>query len=160
MGATSVQGIPAGSATAARRALLRACADATEAELETALAGLGALPPHAELRAPQTGLVMLRGRIGGNGPAFNVGEATVTRAAVQLQSGTIGFSYLLGRSHRRARLAALADALGQESPAHRDRLEASLVAPVAARRAKEGADRRAETAATKVSFFTLMRGED
>jgi len=160
MGATSVQGTPAGSATAARQELLRACADATEEELETALTGLGALPPHAELRAPQTGLVMLRGRIGGNGPAFNVGEATVTRAAVQLESGTIGFSYLLGRSPRRARLAALVDALGQESAGHRDRLESSLVAPVAARRAKAGADRRAETAATKVSFFTLVRGED
>jgi len=160
MNSTTVQGARAGSATAARQALLRACADATEAELETALAGLGALPLHAELRTPQTGLVMLRGRIGGNGPAFNVGEAIVTRAAVQLQSGTIGFSYLLGRSHRRARLAALVDAMGQESANHREALESALVAPVAARRAKECADRRVETAATKVNFFTLVRGED
>jgi alpha-D-ribose 1-methylphosphonate 5-triphosphate synthase subunit PhnG len=157
---TAVQGTRAGSATAARQALLRACADATEQELETALAGLGVLPPHADLRTPQTGLVMLRGRIGGNGPAFNVGEAIVTRAAVQLESGTIGFSYLLGRSHRRARLAALVDAMGQESADHRDRLEASLVAPVEARRTQDCADRRTETAATKVSFFTLVRGED
>jgi alpha-D-ribose 1-methylphosphonate 5-triphosphate synthase subunit PhnG len=160
MSTTSVQGKQAGPATAERRALLRACADATEQELETALVGLGPLPPHAELRAPQTGLVMLRGRVGGNGPPFNVGEAIVTRAAVQFQSGTIGFSYLLGRSHRRARLAALVDAMGQESAAHRERLEAALVAPVTARRAQECADRRAETAATKVSFFTLVRGED
>lgn len=157
---TSVQGTRAGSATAARKVLLRACADATESELEAVLAGLGALPPHAELRAPQTGLVMLRGRMGGNGPAFNVGEAIVTRAAVQLESGTIGFSYLLGRSHRRARLAALVDAMGQESADLRERLEAGLVAPVTARRAKECADRCAETAATKVNFFTLVRGED
>jgi alpha-D-ribose 1-methylphosphonate 5-triphosphate synthase subunit PhnG len=152
--------VQATRATAARQTLLRACADATEAELESALAGLGALPPHAELRAPQTGLVMLRGRIGGNGPAFNVGEAIVTRAAVQLQSGTIGFSYLLGRSQRRARLAALVDAMGQESADLRERLEAALVAPVVARRAEESAGRRAETAATKVNFFTLVRGED
>ena len=157
---TLVQGTPAGSATAARQALLRACADATEAELESALGGLGAVPAHAELRAPQTGLVMLRGRIGGNGPAFNVGEAIVTRAAVQLQSGTIGFSYLLGRSQRRARLAALVDAMGQESADLRERLEAALVGPVAARRAEESASRRAETAMTKVNFFTLVRGED
>lgn len=139
---------------------MRACADATEEELEAALAALGTLPAYAELRAPQTGLVMLRGRIGGNGPAFNVGEATVTRAAVQLQSGTIGFSYLLGRSDRRARLAALVDAMGQESASHRESLEASLVVPVAGRRAKERADRHAEAAATKVEFFTLVRGED
>ena len=147
-------------ATAARQALMRVCADATEEELETALAALGALPSYAELRAPQTGLVMLRGRVGGNGPAFNVGEAIVTRAAIQLESGTIGFSYLLGRSHRRAQLAALIDAMGQDSADHRERLEVSLVAPVEARRAQECADRRAETAATKVNFFTLVRGED
>jgi alpha-D-ribose 1-methylphosphonate 5-triphosphate synthase subunit PhnG len=147
-------------ATAARQALMRVCADATEEELQTALAALGALPPHAELRAPQTGLVMLRGRVGGNGPAFNVGEAIVTRAAVQLQSGTIGFSYLLGRSQRRAQLAALVDAMGQEGADHRERLQASLVGPVEARRAQESADRRADTAATKVNFFTLVRGED
>jgi alpha-D-ribose 1-methylphosphonate 5-triphosphate synthase subunit PhnG len=146
--------------TAARQALMRVCADATEDELETALAALGALPSYAELRAPQTGLVMLRGRIGGNGIAFNVGEAIVTRAAIQLESGTIGFSYLLGRSHRRAQLAALVDAMGQDSADSRARLEASLVAPVEARRTRELADGRAETAATKVNFFTLVRGED
>ena len=102
---------------------------------------------------------MLRGRMGGSGPAFNLGEATVTRAALRLQSGAIGFSYLLGRSHRRARLAALVDALGQDA-GRRSRLEASLVAPVMARRAAADARVRAETAATKVDFFTLVRGED
>jgi alpha-D-ribose 1-methylphosphonate 5-triphosphate synthase subunit PhnG len=146
--------------TAARQALMRVCADASEAELETALAHLGQLPSHAELRPPQTGLVMLRGRAGGTGPAFNVGEAIVTRAAVQLASGTIGLSYLLGRSERKARLAALVDALGQDSAEQRERLRTALVVPVEARRAEERAGRQAETAATKVNFFTLVRGED
>jgi alpha-D-ribose 1-methylphosphonate 5-triphosphate synthase subunit PhnG len=146
--------------TAARQALMRACAEASEEELETALAGLGQLPSYRDLRAPQTGLVMLRGRIGGTGAPFNVGEAIVTRAAVQLAGGTIGFSYLLGRSARRAQLAALVDALGQDSAGHRQRLEAALVAPVAARRTQERARQHAETAATRVNFFTLVRGED
>lgn len=138
---------------------MRACAEAHEAELESALAGLGKLPAAEELRPPQTGLVMLRGRIGGSGPPFNVGEATVTRAALRLETGAIGFSYLLGRSHHRAKLAALIDALGQVSD-YRARLETSLVVPVTARRAEEDARTRAETAATKVDFFTLVRGED
>jgi alpha-D-ribose 1-methylphosphonate 5-triphosphate synthase subunit PhnG len=137
-----------------------ACADAAEAELATALAELGELPAYRELRATETGLVMLRGRVGGEGAPFNVGEAIVTRAAVQLPSGTIGLSYLLGRSQRRARLAALVDALGQDSAHYRERLETTLVAPVQARCARERADRRAETAATRVNFFTLVRGED
>jgi alpha-D-ribose 1-methylphosphonate 5-triphosphate synthase subunit PhnG len=139
---------------------MRACADASEEELETALAGLGALPAYTDLRPPQNGLVMLRGRMGGTGPAFNVGEAIVTRAAVQLASGTVGFSYLLGRSERRARLAALIDALGQDRAEHRERLETTLVQPIGARRDRERASAQAETAATKVNFFTLVRGED
>jgi alpha-D-ribose 1-methylphosphonate 5-triphosphate synthase subunit PhnG len=102
---------------------------------------------------------MLRGRMGGSGPAFNIGEATVTRATVRLDTGTVGFSYLLGRSRRRARLAALVDALGQD-PAWRERLERNLVAPVEARQAATDARVRADTAATRVDFFTLVRGED
>jgi alpha-D-ribose 1-methylphosphonate 5-triphosphate synthase subunit PhnG len=160
MGGSTVQGRSSGAATAARQALMRACADASEDELEAALTGLGELPSYRELRATETGLVMLRGRVGGNGPPFNVGEAVVTRAAVQLPSGTIGFSYLLGRSRRRAELAALVDALGQEGARYRERLETTLVAPVQARCARERADTRAETAATRVNFFTLVRGED
>jgi alpha-D-ribose 1-methylphosphonate 5-triphosphate synthase subunit PhnG len=155
MGSSSGAGID----TAARQALMRACADASEAELEAAIAALGTLPAAEELRPPQTGLVMLRGRIGGSGPAFNVGEATVTRAALRLETGAMGFSYLLGRSHRRARLAALVDALGQDRDC-RAKLQQSLVAPVTARSAGAEAQRRAEAAATKVDFFTLVRGED
>jgi alpha-D-ribose 1-methylphosphonate 5-triphosphate synthase subunit PhnG len=131
----------------ARQALMRTCAQATEAELEAALAALGELPASAELRPVETGLVMLRGRMGGSGPAFNIGEATVS------------FSYLLGRSHRRARLAALVDALGQD-PAWREGLERNLVAPVEERQAATDARVRADTAATRVDFFTLVRGED
>jgi alpha-D-ribose 1-methylphosphonate 5-triphosphate synthase subunit PhnG len=162
MGASTGQETPADSAseTAARQALMRVCADASEAELETAVGRLGGLPSCKEIRPPQTGLVMLRGRIGGSGSPFNLGEAIVTRAAVQLPSGTMGFSYLLGGSPRRAQLAALVDALGQESAAYRDSLQAALVAPVEARRARERARVRTETAATKVDFFTLVRGED
>jgi alpha-D-ribose 1-methylphosphonate 5-triphosphate synthase subunit PhnG len=149
----------ASSVDAARQALMRACAEATQVELEAALAELGELPAAEELRAPQTGLVMLRGRMGGSGPAFNLGEATVTRAVVRLASGAVGFSYLLGRSHRRARLAALVDAMAQDA-GYRSRLEASLLVPVTARRTEADARVRAETAATKVDFFTLVRGED
>jgi alpha-D-ribose 1-methylphosphonate 5-triphosphate synthase subunit PhnG len=143
---------------ASRRAVMRACAYATEQELEAAIAELGDLPSAEELRPPQTGLVMLRGRIGGSGPPFNLGEATVTRAALRLPTGAVGHAYLLGRSHKRARLAALIDALAQQE-GWRAKLEASLVAPVTARCAAADARRQAETASTKVEFFTLQRGE-
>jgi alpha-D-ribose 1-methylphosphonate 5-triphosphate synthase subunit PhnG len=148
-----------GADTAARQRFMRVCAEASEVDLEAALAVLGGAPAYEELRPPQTGLVMLRGRIGGSGPQFNLGEVTVTRAVVRLMTGVVGYSYLLGRSHQRARLAALVDALGQDA-AYRERLESSLAAPVRARVAKERANTRAETAATRVEFFTLVRGED
>ena len=148
-----------GAGSAARQGLMRICAEATQADLEAAIAKLGGEPAFEELRPPETGLVMLRGRIGGSGPAFNIGEATVTRAVVRLKTGAVGYSYLLGRSHRRARLAALIDALGQDA-ANQERLKTALVEPVLARRAQERADMRAETAATRVDFFTLLRGED
>ena len=54
-------------------------------------------PDYVELRAAESGLVMVRGRIGGDGAPFNLGEATVTRATVRLASGEVGFAYVLGR---------------------------------------------------------------
>lgn len=144
---------------ARRQALMRICADASIEELSRALADFGGAPAVEDVRTPETGLVMLRGRIGGDGAPFNVGEATVTRAVVRLEGGTLGYSYLLGRSAERARLAAIVDALGQDAT-WRARLEAALVAPVQARREAELTRQREEAAATRVNFFTLVRGED
>jgi alpha-D-ribose 1-methylphosphonate 5-triphosphate synthase subunit PhnG len=138
---------------------MRICSQATVAELSAALARLVPLPPIEVVRQPEVGLIMLRGRMGGDGAPFNAGEATMTRAVVRLASGELGFSYLLGRSLERARLAAIVDALGQSSR-FRDRLEVVLVAPVTRRVDARRSDQRAETAATRVQFFTLVRGED
>lgn len=135
------------------------CAQASEAELQAALTALGELPAVRDARPVSCGLVMLRGRTGGDGNAFNLGEATVTRAAVVLASGETGFSYVLGRLPVKARLAAIVDALGQ-SPVWAARLENVLAEPVAARVAAEREKTRAQTEATKVNFFTLVRGED
>jgi alpha-D-ribose 1-methylphosphonate 5-triphosphate synthase subunit PhnG len=144
---------------ALRRAAMALLAESTAQEIAVGLRVFDAPLAHTELRRPETGLVMLRGRIGGDGAAFNLGEATVTRCAVQLASGEVGFSYLLGRDADKARLAALCDALLQ-SPAHSDLLELHLLAPIRARVEKERAQTAARTAATRVDFFALARGED
>ncbi|KQU79104.1 phosphonate C-P lyase system protein PhnG [Mesorhizobium sp. Root102] len=118
------------------------------------------LPSDAELlRGPETGLVTLRGRIGGGGAPFNVGEATVTRATVRLPSGQVGHCYALGRDKQKAKLAAIADALWQD-PGHRAKVETGLIAPLRSALTATHEKRRAETAATKVDFFTMVRGED
>ena len=132
-----------------------------QAEAGELVQGIAAIdtPRHSDLRPAETGLVMVRGRIGGDGAPFNLGEATVARAAVQLTSGEIGFSYVLGRDCAKARLAALCDALWQ-SQTHRASVERNVLAPLRDRLAREYDATRARTAATKVDFFTLVRGED
>jgi len=142
-----------------RMALLRICSKATEDEMAVAVQSFGQPVPAEDLRPPETGLVMVRGRIGGVGNAFNVGEAVVTRASVRLCDGRVGHSYLLGRSATKARLAATIDALGQDAAA-REALERNFVARVIARLEREAVVSREEAAATRVNFFTLARGED
>lgn len=135
------------------------CAHANLHELEAAVSALEPPPQVTEVRPPQFGLVMVRGRVGAVGNAFNVGEALVTRASVQLQCGAIGHSYLLGRVRKKARLAAILDAVAQ-SPDAMSVLEKSLIAPVSERLYREKTTQAEETASTKVDFFTLVRGED
>ncbi|MGY2047134.1 phosphonate C-P lyase system protein PhnG [Methylobacterium sp. JK268] len=143
---------------AARRAAMALCAQATAEDLAAALDGLGPVGAAEDLRPAETGLVMARGRIGGDGRPFNLGEMTVTRAAIRLPEGGTGFAYHLGRDRRKARLAAILDALWQE-PRRRPAVEAAL-AGIAERRAAEAETQARRIAATRVNFFTMARGED
>lgn len=152
---------PTGSAPdrtiAGRQAVMALCADADRDDLAAALEALGS-PATQDLRAPETGLVMATGRIGGDGRPFNLGEVSVTRAAIRLADGTSGFAYHLGRDRTKARHAAILDALWQD-PARRGRVEAAL-APVAQRAEAARVQAARHTAATRVDFLTLARGED
>ena len=132
---------------------------ANTTEFAAAEAALGPLPGFRHLRRPETGLLMLRGRIGGEGTKFNIGEATVTRCHIVTESGTEGAAYHLGRDLGKAEKAALFEALTRE-PAWRDKVEAALLAPVKARVDEERRTKASETAATRVEFFTMVRGED
>ncbi|MEH3147480.1 MAG: phosphonate C-P lyase system protein PhnG [Methylobacterium frigidaeris] len=145
-------------APGARRAVMALCALASPAELRAALVAAEAPTDAEDLRPPETGLVMARGRIGGDGRRFNLGEVTVTRAAVRLEEGETGFAYHLGRDREKARLAAILDAVWQQ-PDRRHAVERAL-APVAAREAAARQAQERRTAATRVDFFTLARGED
>jgi alpha-D-ribose 1-methylphosphonate 5-triphosphate synthase subunit PhnG len=145
--------------TGPRRAALALLAQAHTGEIAQGLAAVVDPLRYVELRPVATGLVMLRGRIGGDGAPFNLGEATVTRAAVQMDTGEVGFSYSLGRDHDKARLAAVCDALWQ-SERRRDAIERHVLAPIRMRLARERTQKREQAAATRVDFFTLVRGED
>ncbi len=136
---------------------MAALAIATFEDLQ-ALALHESLPDHVALRAPETGLVMLRGRIGGTGAPFNVGEMTVTRCSVRLAEGTIGHAYIAGRNGDHARLAALLDAMLQH-PDHGLALFDRIILPLEMRREARLRDQSAKSAATKVDFFTMVRGD-
>ncbi|MEL6478421.1 MAG: phosphonate C-P lyase system protein PhnG [Pseudomonadota bacterium] len=110
------------------------------------------------LRAPETGSVMVQGRMGGSGGAFNLGEITVTRCSLQIDCGTVGHAYVQGRTKAKAEKAALCDALMQTEAA--SQVEAAILTPLAARQAETAQTRAAKAAATKVDFFTMVRGED
>lgn len=140
-----------------RRKIMAVCTSATRNELATVLVSLGKLPPATDVRGVESGLVMLRGRMGGDGRPFNLGEASVTRAAIRLDDGRLGFAYQFGRDREKARSAALLDALWQG--AERNAVEKAL-APISARLAANAGRKARQVAATKVEFFTMVRGED
>ncbi len=110
------------------------------------------------LRKPQTGLVMVRGRAGGTGDRFNLGEMTVTRCALRLHDGAHGVAYVQGRSHRKAELAALADALLQ-TPNVGSAVVQGLIVPLRARADAGARAQQHKAQATRVEFFTLARAE-
>lgn len=154
----------ASTSSTSRRAWMAVLAHTSRAELEAALnrALDGATPPAFDwLRPPETGLAMVRGRVGGSGDAFNLGEATVTRATLRLREpaehAPVGVACHLGRDRRRAELAALADAMLQLP--EQARLYADLIEPLAAQLVQQRAVRREEAASTRVEFFTMVRGD-
>jgi alpha-D-ribose 1-methylphosphonate 5-triphosphate synthase subunit PhnG len=142
---------------AQRKAAMAVLAHSDAAEIACRLDAI-AVPPHENLREPENGLVMVRGRIGGDGAPFNLGEATVSRAAVRLASGEVGFGYTLGRDREKARMIALCDALVQSNE-FADAVEANVLAPLRAAMDSRRNRKAAETAATRVDFYTLVRGE-
>lgn len=138
-----------------RKVWMGLLARAKPARLATLLPNL---PPHHMLRGPEVGAVMVQGRIGGTGQPFNLGEMTVTRCSVRIASGQVGHAHVQGRDKAHATRAAVVDALMQTdgAAAFRDQVLTQLTAEETAARAL----RASKAAATKVEFFTLVRGED
>lgn len=141
-----------------RGAWMRILSLAPWAELESRAKSLGDMP-HDVLRAPEAGLVMLRGRMGATGAAFNFGEMTVTRCAIRLKGGTEGHAYVMGRNAAHARLAAVCDALLQ-TPDHAEDVKARVIGPLEAHLMQSQIEAAGKAAATKVDFFTMVRGDD
>lgn len=155
---TQAQTPPDTTAHEPRRYWLSVLAKAAPDRVEELYDALPDHPTWTTLRPAETGMVMVRGRVGGDGNRFNMGEMTMTRGAVRLANGVTGLGYVQGRSRRHAELTAVLDAMLQ-SPETSATISAEIIEPLAQEQ-HEARDRRArKAAATKVEFFTMVRGE-
>ncbi len=113
-------------------------------------------------REPEMGLVMTKGRAGGDGAPFAMGEATVSRCVVGFEGsqGTtlLGVGYLLGRDPARAYRIACLDALAQD-PAHTETVDRLVTEPLAGTVAQQQRRRAEMAGGTRVSFTTMVRGD-
>ncbi|WP_116475296.1 phosphonate C-P lyase system protein PhnG [Zobellella maritima] len=128
-------------------------------DLQARWQALQLAPDYQLIRAPEIGLAQVRARMGATGRPFNLGDVTITRAVVKLAGGELGYSYLRGRNKPHAELAALIDALMQTKNCY-EVLNKELITPLAAIKAEQEECYRREVAASKVDFFTMVRGED
>ena len=145
--------------TATRQHWMRVLAHSDPGALQARVSVLALTPTYELIRAPESGLVQIQARMGGTGERFFAGDATLTRAVVRLSSGTLGYSYQLGRNKHHAEQCAVIDALLQEQPYFQSLME-TLITPLEADRAARLAARQAEINTSRVDFFTLVRGDN
>jgi alpha-D-ribose 1-methylphosphonate 5-triphosphate synthase subunit PhnG len=137
----------------ARQAWLGVLARASAAEIEDGLRAAPDLPGFTPLRGPEAGMAMVRGRMGGGGDAFNLGEMTVARCSIRDDGGRVGHGYAAGRDLAQVELIARLDAVLQDSGLRE--VYEPLVRALAAAQAERRAATEAKAAATEVKFFTL-----
>ena len=146
------------NSTAKRQRWLAVLARAELGELQKAWVDHADKASYRFLRKPESGLVMTRGRAGGTGQPFNLGEMTVTRCAVQLAgANVVGFGYVGGRRPQQAELIAAFDALLQV-PSLNARLEHDVIEPLARLQRQRREEAARKVARTRVEFFTMVRG--
>ena len=115
-------------------------------------------PSWRNVRAPETGMIMVRGKAGGVGTTFNFGEMTLTRATVRLDSGISGVAYVQGRSTSKAEQSAVLDAMLQDER-YSDNVLKTVIKPLEKFITREKVSSSRKTANTKVEFFTMVRGK-
>lgn len=141
-----------------RKKWLSLLAQSTSEDIIT-LWGKAKIECHFEvIRAAEIGAVMIQGRQGGSGAPFNLGEMSVTRCSIKIAEGYIGHGYHQGRSKETAEIIAKLDALLQTIKF--DAIVKTILNPLEKRLQEKEYNLATKAEATKVNFFTLVRGED
>lgn len=142
-----------------RRHWMSVLARSAAVNVEDAWQAFSNRPAYRVLRGPETGLIMVRGRAGGDGQPFNFGEMTATRCVLRLESGETGFAFVAGRDTSHCEQAAAFDALLQH-PEWKRRVQSDVITVLEQKLDNQRLARTTATAATKVDFFTLVRGDE
>ena len=141
----------------ARQGWMAILAKSSVTDIEQQIKTLGNLPQYSFLRPPEIGLTMVRGRAGGTGEVFNLGEMTITRCVVKILD-TNGFGYVGGRSKLHAELAAVCDGLLQQEK-WQEIVTNQVIQPLQKIIQQKQEKQQRQTEATNVEFFTMLRGE-
>jgi alpha-D-ribose 1-methylphosphonate 5-triphosphate synthase subunit PhnG len=141
-----------------RRHWLSVLAKANPDRVASLFATLPIQPEWTAIRLAESGMVMVRGRVGGDGNRFNMGEMTMTRSAVRLANGITGLGFVQGRSRGHAEATAVLDAMLQ-TPELSEMVANRVIEPLALEQTEARDLRARKAAATKVEFFTMVRGE-
>ncbi|WP_298218695.1 phosphonate C-P lyase system protein PhnG [Halothiobacillus sp.] len=145
---------PEQPAVAARQRWLSILARAQDTDLIACLEQAPPLPAFHWLRSPEVGLIMVQGRIGGSGSAFNLGEMTISRGSIRDVAGRIGHGYTTGRRLKSIEWIARLDAVLQDTtlaPAYLT----TVIEPLAQIQQAQRQTLAGKAAATEVKFFTL-----
>ena len=110
------------------------------------------------IRAAEIGAVMVQGIQGGTGDPFHLGEMSVTRCSIKIADGYIGHGYHQGRSKETAETIAKLDALLQTVKF--DTIVKTILKPLEKLLHDKKYSLASKAEATKVNFFTLVRGDD
>lgn len=112
------------------------------------------LPGFERLREPECGMAMIRGRMGGNGAPFNLGEMTITRCSIRDEAGRVGHGYAAGHDLEQVELVARLDAVLQDEALF-GAYDQAVLQPLAQAQAARRLETEARAKATEVKFFTL-----
>lgn len=140
--------------TSMRARWMSEIAHAMFSDLADVAAGVECWPEFTPVNSPETGLIMVHGRMGGLGDPFPLGECTVTRCIVQDNQGYMGLAYVLGDNLAHAEIAAKLDALLQH-PERQSSLWDRIIVPLMILRTARETQTKQENQHSRVQFFTM-----
>lgn len=119
---------------------------------------IGANATFVFLKKPEVGMAMVRAQAGGGSEDFNMGEMTMTRCVVRLDSEEIGYGFVAGRSKKKSELIAIIDASWQTESLKKI-IEEKIIDPLYRLQIYREQKVAEDTKTSKVNFFTMVRGE-